>query len=1290
MAAEGQALSQGAAGQAQQEAAQGQAESAKEAALALPAAGEAAPAPLAMAGGAQAASGAGLGLEGATSAALAQVESAYAQAENAPDKAPVTPQEDAGYTASLGAAQAVGEAQQTHKAASGAASEAQAAAESPSAELEGQAQTAQVGKLEQTEAPAFDGAAFKAALKAKIAELAPKSADEADNLKESGKVDTVKGEMQGQVNEEQTASQGPLEEASKEAPDMNAADPKSVTPLEAASPAPAPSEIGADKAVPKPKGQGEVETPIAESNKALDQQMADAEITPQQLQNSNEPEFASALSAKDEAQAQAEQGVQAYRQGEQAQISSAEAEAVSAAQAATQGMFDTRTNMLAQAEGQQQQSKSEDEKAREKVASDISAIYEKSKSKVEQTLSELDGKVTSVFDEGAKAASKIFEDFVDAKMEAYKEERYGGLLGWAAWAKDKLMGMPSEVNGFYAEGRQLYIAKMDAVIDNVVAIISATLAKAKAEIANGKREIQAYVDQLPEELKQVGQEATQEIQGKFDELEQQVNDKQGELIDSLAQKYNDNLQAVDARIDELKAANKGLVDKVLDAVGGVIQKILALKRMLEGVLARAQAAIKQIIADPIGFLGNLIKAVKEGFNQFVEKIGTHLSKGLISWLTGTLAQAGIKLPDTFDLQGIFQLVMQVAGISFDQIIGKLGGALGIDLNSFIEPVMQVINIYQEEGFAGLVKSGLAQIIGEENVSALIEVVDMVKMVISGNFGALWELVKEHLSGLKEMVMGQIEELVTKEVIEAGAKFVLSLFNPAGAFIKACMMIYDVVMFFVNNGSKIMALVNAVVDSVASIANGDIGAAANAIEQALARSIPVAIGFLASLLGLGDLPEKIKGVIQSVRKAVDNAIDKILDLPPVKMIMGFIKKLIDKVKGLVAKGIDKAKDALGFGSKKQGSGPNGEYTEADKQTGLAAIDQEEQHHIENEKISKKDALAVAATVKQKHPVFKSIKVIDGKDSWDYNYQLQRAIKEGEPKIAGLGNLSDDELLRIIRRVAQRVYENPEVIESANKISDSERYTQEMTQSGEKRRKKTLLTATPRGAGMVGRARYLRERGRLGLGQREQTTIREGSSEIDVGSRQSWGKEAIVEGAGTYDQLAEKLEATGQSPTRISAAIRTFIRTGQVPSKLQAHEDVISEAGLLMAGTEGARNPAALVSVPMVLDAMAKGDSVSNAFKRFPMYPTGAAEIADTVNEQLSDDSNDYTGFMSKPDRAGRASGVKTAQWKETEVKLAVEWINNRMKQQGVAKFDTVEQLEAFVASETMQFYDIRDK
>ncbi len=67
-------------------------------------------------------------------------------------------------------------------------------------------------------------------------------------------------------------------------------------------------------------------------------------------------------------------------------------------------------------------------------------------------LTGLDGKVESAFTSGEESARKQFEDYVGAKMEAYKDDRYSGWLGGARWLKDKLFGMPDEVNVFYSAG----------------------------------------------------------------------------------------------------------------------------------------------------------------------------------------------------------------------------------------------------------------------------------------------------------------------------------------------------------------------------------------------------------------------------------------------------------------------------------------------------------------------------------------------------------------------------------------------------------------------------------------------------------------------------------------------------------------------------------------------------------------------------------------------------------------------------------------------------------------------
>ena len=760
------------------------------------------------------------------------------------EKAPASPEDDPAFQAVVNTTKQVAVTQKEHAPANSKAQEAQAAAESPGNEVESKAQANQVGEMGQAQTPGFDAASLKAKLMERIADMAPKNLKEADEFKNGNKLDSVKGDLSGKVNEEKKASQGELEEKTKAKPDTSGIETKQVTPLTANNPGAVPTNIGADKATPKSKGQGEVEAPLQKDSQKLDQQMANANITEEQLANSNEPEFQGALATKKEAQTNAVQAPAQYRQQEQGILTNAQATAEATAQQHLEGMHGIRSQHLGQVADQQVGTKGKDEQARAKVAGDINKIYEGTKTKVEKTLGDLDGKVQQEFDAGAAEAKKAFEDYVGKRMDDYKSDRYGGTWGWTKWIKDQFVGLPDEVNVFYTEGRQFYIKQMDGVINKVVAIISQGLTQAKAEIANGKREIQNYINQLPQDLKGVGQEAAATIESKFEELEQSVENKQNELIDTLAQKYQENLQAVDARIDEMKAANKGLISKALDAVVGVVKTIIELTKMLIEVLARAASVVGQIIKDPIGFLSNLVSAVKQGFLSFMKNIGKHLQNGLIGWLTGTMAEAGIQMPENFDLKGIFSLAMQLLGFTYEAIRAQAVKRLGED--------------------------------GEEKVSRMEQTVEVFQILATQGVAGIWQMVQDKMGDLNALIIEPIKNFIIEKVITAGIEWVLSLLTPASAFIKACKAIYEIVKFFIERAGQIADLINAILNSIVAIASGSLDQAIKGVENALARSLPVVISFLASLLGLDGIAGKIQAIFQKLRKPMETAVNWVID------------------------------------------------------------------------------------------------------------------------------------------------------------------------------------------------------------------------------------------------------------------------------------------------------------------------------------------------------------------------------------------------------------------------------
>lgn len=882
---------------------------------------------------------------------------------NGQGHSPRSPEEDPAFQAVAERTRLVAGQEKTHEPAPTAAGAAQAAAQGPANEVSSQAAAGQVAEMDQQEPKPFDRAAFKAALLEKIAAATPSTLEEADEFADNNQLDSIRGELASNVEENQAEAQGDIEEKAEEAPDTSGIQPKEVIPLTPAEAGPAPADVGAAGAVPKPKTEAEVNTPFEEGSQSLDQQMAEAEITEEQLEKSNEPEFQSALEQKEEAQTDAAEAPAEYRQAEEGTLTAAQGEAEAEATTQTQAMHGEREQLLTEVAGQQSETQSQDEQARAEVADHIEQIYEATRQQVEERLSQLDSEVDEAFTTGAAEAKQAFEDYVEARMDQYKDERYSGIEGAAQWVVDKIMGMPPEVNAFYQAGRDLYIRQMDGVLDNIAGVVETGLTEAKAEIAQGRQEVQEYVNSLPAALRQVGQEAAQAIQSRFDDLDRSVEEKQQQLIDSLAQRYNESLQEIDSRIEELQAENRGLIDAAMEAMGGVIQTILELKEMLSNVLSRAAAAIDKIIQDPIGFLGNLVAGVKQGLDNFVANIGQHLQEGLMGWLFGAMAEAGIQMPDSFDLKGILSLVLQVLGLTYQNIRARAVAILGEEVVARLEQVAEIFQVLITEGPAGL-----------------------------------WEWIKEKIGNFKDTIIEEIKQFVIERVIVAGITWIIGLLNPASAFVKACKAIYDIIMFFVERGSQIMALVNAVIDSVTAIADGAIGVAASAVENALSRALPVAISFLASLLGLGGISDKIREVIEKIRAPINTAIDWV------------INKAVDLVRA--------AGQLLGFGGEEEGGeAAEGEEEESPEVTaGLAALHGEEYSLAGEGGISREEAERIASDTRSRHPVFQSISVVDGGGKWNYDYVVARTEEPGsEPKEAGSG-----ELLERVRTLKNRAY------------------------------------------------------------------------------------------------------------------------------------------------------------------------------------------------------------------------------------------------------------------------------
>ena len=241
------------------------------------------------------------------------------------------------------------------------------------------------------------------------------------------------------------------------------------------------------------------------------------------------------------------------------------------------------------------------------------------------------------------------------------------------------------------------------------------------------------------------------------------------------------------------------------------------------------------------FLGNLIDGVKGGILKFKDDFLGHLRRGLMSWLFGALAEGGIELPKSFDIKGIIGFLASIFGLTWANI-----------------------------------RNRIVKQIGEKAMGAVEKGVEIFK-IISGpeGVGGLWEMLLTKLGDIKEMIFEKVKDFVQDRIITAGITWLIGLLNPAAAFIKACKLIYDVVMFFVNNASRIAKFVDTILDSVADIVRGNIGGVVNKINDVLGQMVPIIIGFLASVIGLGGIGAKVREIVQKLQKPVNQALDFVI-------------------------------------------------------------------------------------------------------------------------------------------------------------------------------------------------------------------------------------------------------------------------------------------------------------------------------------------------------------------------------------------------------------------------------
>ena len=607
---------------------------------------------------------------------------------------------------------------------------------------------------------------------------------------------------------------------------------------------------------------------LAAGKHEANQEMAEGDVTEPQLAQSNEPQFQQALADKKAAAAHADTAPGEFRKQETEVIQQGQADATDDTAGVT-GMQSAKGAALAKLVADKGKTKTKDEAKRAEVTAKIQSIFTATEADVKKILDGIDPKVEDEFDEGEAAARATFETYVAAKMSAYKKDRYSGWLGGLRWAKDKLFGMPDKVNEFYEAGRELYLKQMDKVISRVADIVGNDLNAAKKRIADGRnrdRDLRQEPPERPEEGRRrrvAGDRRTVRAAGERGRLQAGVGGRHPGL--------------------EVRRGPQGSRRPDRGAAGREQGPGRQGHRRHQGRHQHDPRAGRDAHerAGPggrrrrrhhqaPGCVPRQPDRRHQGRHPQVQ--GQHPrspAQGTAGLAVRRARRGGVELPDTFDIKGIIKLLASIFGLTWTIIRNRIVKQIG------------------EKAMGG----------GREGRG------DLPDHLAREGVGGLWEMLLEKLGDIKEMILGQVKDFVVTKIITAGITWLIGLLNPAAAFIKACKLIYDIVMFFVNNASRIAKFVNTIIDSVADIVRGNVGGVVNKIDDVLGQMVPIIIGFLASVIGLGGIGQKIREIVDTLQKPINKALDFVIKtgLKLAGPIIRGIKGISGKVKAKVAAG-----------------------------------------------------------------------------------------------------------------------------------------------------------------------------------------------------------------------------------------------------------------------------------------------------------------------------------------------------------------------------------------------------
>lgn len=761
--------------------------------------------------------------------------------------------------------------QQKHDSADEKRAQSEQAVLIPASENQSKSNASQVNVVGDRPAPKVDANKGKQTLQEKLRANVPRKVEDVDNFKRDKKAQHTGAEVMKVVQVDKSSVVSTFQDMGNTPPPApREFEPEPLPPPEAA-PATAALNLGKDGIAPLQKEH----TDVSKYTKEADSKLKEEGVTQEQMDMVDSGDLAVANKEKKgmEKTAQTEPlAVQKFAQDQNKKVEQGLKQEESKKRA---DMSSRRKANLGVTGQKQKNTKSALEKKREEVAAKINGIYTAAQDKVKKKLADLETQSMKRFDAGNAKATQDFEDNVNSELRAFKADRYSGWFGWARKVRDWWKGMDDlpAVKEIFERNRERFVAAVNKLVEDISADNKKVIQECKDELQKARTEIKDYVDKLGPSLKDIGKKAADEMNSKLEQMDTFIAKKEEDLQNQLKDKQTAAIKAIDEKIEKMKEAMAGALAKLGKLLLWAAKKFFtwALEKFgfslaeIEGIINKGVAVLKAIFTQPIRFVKNLMSAAISGFKNFGKNFLKHLKDALFEWLTGSLE--GLKLPQTWDFKGIIGVALQMIGISYANI-----------------------------------RRHLVAVMGEPVVAGLEKTFALVKTLITEGPMAAWEQLKDMAADMREAFVQAIKDFIKQKIIEQAIQWIASLLIPGAGIIKAIIGIYDTVVFFIQKAKQIMKMISSFLGSIAEIAAGNIGAAAEAMEQGLARGLSLVINFLAALLRLSGVTAKIREAIQKVRAKVDDVLLKVA-----KWIASKAKAVVTKV--VAGKPVDPASKAV---------------------------------------------------------------------------------------------------------------------------------------------------------------------------------------------------------------------------------------------------------------------------------------------------------------------------------------------------------------------------------------------